>query len=85
MPPISPTAAESLRQHLAPELQERIQLLETLLRDTEAAELMHQNCWFCSGESSPLRCERCAVMYADLRERRNEALLGEKGISHECR
>jgi hypothetical protein len=114
MPDLNPTALDSLRQHLAPELaaenerlrarceelrsfgerqtdllnnhvrqlqtaQDRITLLEMLLRDFEAAELLHDHCVWCEGMSAPEECERCVLLWADLRMRRSNALLGGKG------
>lgn len=86
MPKLYTGAVDALRRHLAPELatenerlRKRVQMLEMLLRDFEAGELLHEHCWWCFGESAPESCERCVLIFADLRMRRSVALLGGKG------
>jgi hypothetical protein len=94
MPLLIPSAVDALRRHLTPQLaaenaslraqlsatKERIRMLEILLRDSEAAELLHEHCYWCFAESTPKRCERCVLIFADLHERRSQALFGAKGV-----
>jgi hypothetical protein len=93
MPKLCTGAVDALRRHLAPALTEenqtlrsqlcsaweRITMLEMLLRDMEAAELLHEHCCWCFGESAPEACERCVLLVTELRMRRGQALLGGKG------
>lgn len=93
MPKLCATAVNALRSRLAPELvaendglraelqaaKERVTMLEMLLQDMEAAELLHEHCYWCEGQSEPEACERCVLLVADLRMRRSMALSGGKG------
>jgi hypothetical protein len=75
-PNLSPTSMELATENA--QLRARVQMLEMLLRDMEAAEFLHQHCCWCFGESAPEACERCVLLVTDLRMRRSQALLGGK-------